>query len=89
VLLDPRLSCASHVKLTQTGASGKRSVFDPVISHDSGSCKLISPILSAMKSRDLKTNLKPGRNLLVDLNVIDLMQMNLVCPTVGTNCHGL
>jgi hypothetical protein len=42
-----------------------------------------------MKSRDLKTNLKPGRNLLVDLNVIDLMQMNLVCPTVGTNCHGL
>jgi hypothetical protein len=42
-----------------------------------------------MKSRDLKTNLKPGRNLLVDLNVIDLTQMNLVCPTVGTNYHGL
>ena len=32
-----------------------------------------SLILSAMKRRDPKTNLELGRNLLVDLNVIDLM----------------
>jgi hypothetical protein len=49
------------------------SVPDPAISRDSGYCKLRSPILSAMKSRDPRTNLKPGRNLLVNWNVIDLM----------------
>jgi hypothetical protein len=47
-------------------------VFDSVISCDSGYCNLRSPILSAMKSRDPKTNLEPGRKLLVDLNAINL-----------------
>jgi hypothetical protein len=45
-------------------------VSDPVISHDLGSYKLKAPILLAMKSMDQKINLEPGRNLLVDLNVI-------------------
>jgi hypothetical protein len=47
-------------------------VSDPVISLGSDSYKLRSPILPAMKSKDLKTNLDLGRNLVVDLNAIDL-----------------
>jgi hypothetical protein len=72
VSLDPSSSCASHARLTRTKAGGKRSVSDPAISLGSGSYKLRSPILSAMKSRDTKTNIEPGKNLLVDLNAIDL-----------------
>jgi hypothetical protein len=47
-------------------------VFDLAFSRDSGSFKLRSLILSVMKSRDLKTNLEPGRNLLVEMKAIDL-----------------
>jgi hypothetical protein len=60
-----------------------------MIAYSSASCKLISPILSAMKSKDPKTNLEHGKNLVANSNIIDLTQMNLVSPTVGTNCHGL
>jgi hypothetical protein len=45
---------------------------DPVTSHDSGSCKLRSPNLSVTKSRDPRTHLESGRNLLVDWKAIDL-----------------
>jgi hypothetical protein len=44
---------------------------DPVIACGSGFCKLISLILSAMKSKDSKANLEPGKNLVADLNAID------------------
>jgi hypothetical protein len=49
------------------------SMPNPVISRDSGSCKLRSPVLSATKSMDLKTHLELGRKLLHDWNAIDLM----------------
>jgi hypothetical protein len=71
--LDSCLSYASHARPTQIGIGGKLSVSDLAISLGSGSCKLRSPILSVMKSKDLKTNLEPRRNLLVNLNSIDLM----------------
>jgi hypothetical protein len=45
---------------------------DPMIACDLGSCKLRSSILLAMKSKDLKTNLEPGKNLVDDSNVVDL-----------------
>jgi hypothetical protein len=67
-LLDLYLSRASHARPTRTRVGGNRSVSDLATSRDLGSCKLISPILSTMKSRDLKINLESGRKLLVDLN---------------------
>jgi hypothetical protein len=51
---------------TQTGADGRWSVTDPMTSHDSGSMRLRSPNLSAMKRRDPKTHLERGRILVVD-----------------------
>jgi hypothetical protein len=72
MMLDLSSSCAPHARSTRIGAGGKRSMSDPVISLSSGSYKLRSPICLATKSRDLKTNLELGRNLLVDLNAIDL-----------------
>jgi hypothetical protein len=47
-------------------------VSDLSVSRGSGCYKLRFPILSAIKSRDLKTNLEPGRNLSIDLNDNDL-----------------
>jgi hypothetical protein len=47
-------------------------VSDPSVSCGLGCYKLRFPILSAIKSRDPKTNLESGRNLSVDLNDIDL-----------------
>jgi hypothetical protein len=44
---------------------------DPVIACGSAFCKLRSLILSAMKSKDPKANLEPGKNLVADLNGID------------------
>jgi hypothetical protein len=64
-------------------------VSDPSVSCGLGCYKLRFPILSAIKSRDPKTNLESGRNLSVDLNDIDLTYINLVSPTVGANCCGL
>jgi hypothetical protein len=62
----------SHVRPTQTEDDGKWSMPDPLICCGFGFCKLRSLILLATKSRDPKTNLEPGRNLVADLNVIDL-----------------
>jgi hypothetical protein len=59
-MLDSCPSCALHARLSRAEIGWIRSVPYPVISHGLGSCKLKSPILSAMKSRDPKTNLKPG-----------------------------
>jgi hypothetical protein len=42
-----------------------------------------------MKGRDPKTNIEPRRNLLVDLNAIDLTLMNLMSPMVGAYYRGL
>jgi hypothetical protein len=55
-----------------TVADGNRSTSDPNIACGSGSCKLRSPILSMMKSKDPKTNLESGKNLVADSNAIDL-----------------
>jgi hypothetical protein len=60
------LSCVSIARPTRTGIGGTRLVPIPATSGDSGSCKLRSPNLSSMKSRDPRTHLEPGRNLLVD-----------------------
>jgi hypothetical protein len=49
-VIDPCLSCASFMRLTQTGAGGR----------------LRSPNLSATKRRDPRTHFDPGRNLVVD-----------------------
>jgi hypothetical protein len=65
------------------------SVLDPMTSRNSGSCKFRSLNLLVMKSRDPRTHLDPGRNLLEDWNTIDLTQLNLVSSTVGANYHGL
>jgi hypothetical protein len=88
-LLDSCLGHASHARPTRTGADGNRSVHNPNIACDSGSYKLIYPILLAMKSNDPKTNLKPSKNLVADSSTIDLMSMNLVSPIVGINCQDL
>jgi hypothetical protein len=72
VSIDPSSSCAPHAELIRTGVCGKRSTSDPIMSLGLGSYKLRSSILSAMKRRDLKTSFELGRNLLVDLNAIDL-----------------
>jgi hypothetical protein len=52
----------------------------PDISCFSGSYNHRSPSLSTMKHRDLKTNLEAGKNLVADLNAIDLMEMIPVTP---------
>jgi hypothetical protein len=64
--LDPCPSCASFTRLTRIGVGERRPVPEPVTSDDSGSCKLRSPNLSATNSRDPRTHLELGRNLLVD-----------------------
>jgi hypothetical protein len=66
ILLDPCPSCASLMRLTQIGASGRRLVPDSVTSVDSDSCRLRSPNLLAMKRRDPRIHLELGRNLVVD-----------------------
>jgi hypothetical protein len=71
ILLDLCPGHASHVIPTHTGVGGNRSMPDPVIACGSGFCKLRSLILSAMKSKDPKANLEPGKNLVADLNAID------------------
>jgi hypothetical protein len=65
-MLYPCPSHASHVRSSRARIGSTRSVSDLVISRDSASCKLRSPILLAVKSRDPETNLEPGRNKLVD-----------------------
>jgi hypothetical protein len=70
-LSDPCLSCALFTRLTQIGAGGWWTMPDLMTSRDSGSCRLRSPNLSAMKRRDPRTHLEPKRNL-VDWNAIDL-----------------
>jgi hypothetical protein len=71
-LLELCPSHASHARLTRARVGGNWPVSDPMICRGSDSCKLRSPILSAMKSRDRKTNLEPGKNLFVESNSIDL-----------------
>jgi hypothetical protein len=53
-----------------------------------GSCRLWFLNLSVKNSREPKNHLEPGRNLVVDWNVIALMKLDLVSPMVGTNYHG-
>jgi hypothetical protein len=60
-----------------------------MISSNLGSCRLISPNLLVMKRRDRINHLEPGRNLVVDSNVIALMKLDLVSPTMGANCRDL
>jgi hypothetical protein len=47
-------------------------VTDLATSHNSGSYRLRSLNLLAMKRRDPRTHLEPGRNFVVDWNAIDL-----------------
>jgi hypothetical protein len=70
-VLNPCPSCASVMRLSQAEINRTRSVLDPATSHDSGFYKLRSPNLSAMKSRDPKTHLESGENLVKDWNAID------------------
>jgi hypothetical protein len=63
---------SSHVRTTRTKIGGNRSAPGPEISCCSGSCKLRSPILSAMKCRDPKTNLESGKTLVADSNDVNL-----------------
>jgi hypothetical protein len=63
---DSCLSCASFMRPTRTGAGGRRSVPDPITSHNLGSMRLRSPILSAINRMDPRTHLELGRNLVVD-----------------------
>jgi hypothetical protein len=60
------------MRSTQAGVGGKWSVSGPVTSLGSGSYKLRSPILLAMKKSDPKTKLVPRRTLLIHMNTIDL-----------------
>jgi hypothetical protein len=83
------LSCASFMRPTRIRAGGRQPVPDPTISSDSGSCRVRSPNLSVMNWRDPRDHLEPGRNLVVDWYVIALTKLDLVSPTVGTNCRGL
>jgi hypothetical protein len=55
--LDPCPSCALFTRPIQTEVGGRQSVPDLVTSYDSGSCKLRSLNLSAMKRRDPRTHL--------------------------------
>jgi hypothetical protein len=56
-------------------------VTDLATSHNSGSYRLRSLNLSAMKRRDPRTHLESGRNFVVDWNAIDLTYLDLVSPT--------
>jgi hypothetical protein len=55
---------------------------------NSGSWRLKFPNLSVKNSRESRNHLEPGRNLVVDWNIIVLTKLDLVSPTVGTNCRG-
>jgi hypothetical protein len=60
------LSYASVTRPTRARISGTQSAPDSATSRGLGSCKLRSPHLSAMKSRDPKTHLESRENLFVD-----------------------
>jgi hypothetical protein len=76
-------------KLCLIYEADSRPVPDLMISSNLGSCRLISPNLLVMKRRDRRNHLEPGSNLVVDSNVIALMKLDLVSPTMGANYRDL
>jgi hypothetical protein len=83
-----KFELSSITRPTETEASGRRSVPDPMTSLNSGSWRLRFPNWQVKNSREPRNHLEPGRNLVVDWNVVVLTKIDLVSPTVGTNYRG-